>query len=85
MPNSFENITITVRHSFIEFITQLQQDYLANKDAWENHTLESFLDAMARYAFDIQGYYNNTGQAINADTPSWAVFADIMKGATVYE
>ena len=85
MNNSLENISIIDRQSFIQFITQLREDYLTNKDAWENHTLDSFLEAMARYASAIQGYYNNTGQNTNADTPSWAVFADILKGATIYE
>ena len=69
MNNSFDNITVTDRPTFIEFITQLHEDYLTNKEAWENQTLASFLEAMVQYASDIQGYYDNTGQAVNADTP----------------
>jgi hypothetical protein len=40
---------------------------------------------MARYSEDIQGYYDNTNQNIDANTPSWKLFADILLGAKIYE
>lgn len=40
---------------------------------------------MSSYTEDIQGYYNNMNQNVNADKASWEVFADIFKGAKMYE
>ena len=82
-------INVTDRQSFIHFLEAFRDDLIQNKNSWENKTLEDFLEAMAWYANDIQGYYDNRkneiGEHINADTPAWRVFADILKGASVYE
>jgi hypothetical protein len=44
---------------------------------------------MARYTEDIEGYYQNLAQQIvekiNPDDPTWLVFADMFRGAKVYE
>lgn len=40
---------------------------------------------MARYAEDLQGYYNNQKDAIDADVASWKTFSDIIKGGRIYE
>lgn len=79
------NIQVTNRQSFIRFLELLHQDFLENESEWENHTLSNFLEALAAYAMDIQGFYDNTNQNINADTASWKVFADIIRGAKIYE
>lgn len=79
------DIDVTDRQSFIKFLELLYQDYLNKQAEWENATLESFFQAMISYSEDIQAYYDNTNQIINADTPSWKVFADILKGAKIYE
>ncbi|MEJ0101616.1 MAG: hypothetical protein WDO19_03210 [Bacteroidota bacterium] len=76
---------MTDRQSFIKFLEQFHQDFLSNKENWENNTLESFLEALTHYAKDIQGFYDNTNQTIKADTASWKVFADMLQGAKVYE
>jgi hypothetical protein len=79
------NFKVTNRDSFIKFLESLRNDLLVNKEFWENRNLEDFLEAMAAYAEDIQGFYDNTEQNIIADEPSWQVFADIFKGAISYE
>ena len=80
---------VTDRKSFIEFLELFKEDLIRNKHQWENKTLEDFLEAMKRYSDDIQGYYDNNendlGEQINADVPSWRVFADILRGSRVYE
>ena len=76
---------INDRTSFIEFINLLHEDFIKQPETWENSTLGDFLEAMSRYTEDIDGYYANTNQNINADIPSWQVFADILKGSVVYE
>lgn len=76
---------ITDRKSFIHFLELLHQHLQTNPQEWENISLSDFLEAMLRYTEDIDGYYKNTNQAINADNASWQVFADILKGASIYE
>ncbi len=85
MKDALRNIKVTVRQTFIEFLELLRQDFLDNPDEWENKNLDDFLEAMSRYVGDIQGYYDNTKQNINADEGSWKVFADIFHGAKIYE
>lgn len=73
------------RKDFIEAVEILRTDYNKNPENWENITIDDFLNAIARYTDDIQGYYDNTGQNIDANIPNWKIFADIMKGASIYE
>lgn len=47
--------------------------------------MPGFLEALSAYTEDIQGYYDNLKQNINADKPDWQTFSDIFKGAKIYE
>ncbi|WP_313032302.1 hypothetical protein [Soonwooa sp.] len=85
MTNLISNFKILDRQSFIKFIDLLRQDLIENPENWENKKLDDFLEAISSYANDIQGYYNNSNQNINADEPNWQTFADILKGASIYE
>lgn len=73
------------RDNFISFVETLRADLLTDPEKWPRKTIDEYLEAIARYARDIQGYYDNTGQAVNADNPDWKTFSDILKGATIYE
>ena len=79
--NEFE---VTDRMSFVKFLELLREDLKTNSGAWENKSLENFLEALSSYAEDVQGHYDHTSK-INADIPSWKTFADIFKGARIYE
>lgn len=79
------NTQVTDRASFAKFIGELLESLQKDKGSWENDTLERFLEAMQAYTLDIQGYYNNIEAGQDADHPSWKVFADILRGASVYE
>ena len=73
---------ITSREEFVEFIKFLISTYGATK--WENSNLISYLDAMANWTEDMDGYYANQ----NIELPQnidWKIFANILVGATVYE
>jgi hypothetical protein len=76
---------ISSRQEFISFLETFRRNLIENPDEWENKNLEDFLEAMIRYTDDLQGYYDNTKQTINADMPDWQVFADILAGARIYE
>lgn len=83
-----QDFKVTDRESFVKFLSLLHKDLKTNSSDWENKTLGDFLEAMISYTEDIQGYYNNKepkGEVINDDIPSWSIFADIFKGAKIYE
>ena len=54
MTEKLLNFKVKDRKSFIEFLGLLRQDF--EKNNWENNNLSDFLEAMERYANDIQGY-----------------------------
>jgi hypothetical protein len=83
--NSVFSFEVTNRQSFVKFLDLLLKDYHDNSEEWENRTLPEFLEAMSRYAEDIQGYYDNMNLKVNADKADWSTFADIFKGAVIYE
>jgi hypothetical protein len=85
MTEDLSNFKVTDRQSFSKFIELLREDLLNNSDSWENKNLDDFLEAMSRVTEDAQGYYDNTKQNVNADQPTWQIFADIFKGSTMYE
>lgn len=85
MNDSINNFKVIDRQTFIEFLEMLRKDFLDNPESWGNKTLPDFLEALSSYTEDIQGYYNNMKQDINADQPNWQTFADLFKGATIYE
>ena len=85
MKEQLSKYKVTNRESFIKFLDLLFQDFKENPECWENKNLGDFLEAMSSYSADIQGYYDNTNQKVDANEASWQLFADILKGATMYE
>ncbi|WP_024773023.1 DUF7660 family protein [Aquimarina macrocephali] len=78
-------INIQSKREFISFLKGLLEEHQKHPENWKNNTIEEFLEAMIRYSKDVQHYYNNTDQDINSDEAQWKVFADIIKGASIYE
>ncbi|KUJ50450.1 hypothetical protein [Chryseobacterium sp. JAH] len=73
------------KQEFIHFMENLKTDFIENKEKWENKTIEDYLEAMSRYVEDIDGYYENTNQDIDLEKIDWKVFADLLKGSSIYE
>jgi hypothetical protein len=71
------------KKEFTQFIDNLRADFIENKEQWENKTIEDYLEAVSRYIEDIDGYYTN--QEIDLEKVDWKVFADILKGSSMYE
>ncbi len=85
MNDTLNDFKVTDRQTFIKFLDLLRKDFLYNSENWENKSLPDFLEALSAYTKDIQGYYDNMKQDVNADQPNWQTFADIFKGAIIYE
>jgi len=85
MSTDVETVIVDSRAAFAGFLGLLRQELAVAPEHWENNSLPAFLEAMEAYASDIDGFYQNTGQAIDADVPSWQNFANILRGARMYE
>jgi hypothetical protein len=75
---------ISSRADFVAFVHQLQQDWKENPSAWENRDLSSFLEGMAAWVDDMDGYFQNQGQEPPAQ-PTWKLLGTILLAARVYE
>lgn len=76
--------TIKTKEDFINFVHSLQEDLNNKPGEWGNHTLDSYLSGIASWTKDMNGYYVNIGKPVPEDI-NWAVFADILKAASIYE
>jgi len=67
-----------------KFVENLRQDLLANPDKWENENLDTFLNALAAWVSDLDGYYLNNKKQIPEAT-TWQTVALILLAARSYE
>ena len=75
---------VNSKAEFLRFLWELRADLEHNPEAWENVTLDRFLEAMAAWTADCEGYYRNVEQPVPSDA-SWRFLADILAAARVYE
>lgn len=75
---------VTSRDDLVELLRRLKSDLESKPDGWANADLPSFLEAMAAWIDDMDGYYANQGQPIPT-TPSWRTVADILMAGRCYE
>ena len=80
-----EPALVATREDMAAFVSEIRHDLLANPEKWENVTLERFLAALSSYIEDVPGYLENTSAPVNAEVPSWQLFATVLCGARVYE
>lgn len=76
--------SIATRNDLAEFIRELRVSLSDAPSEWENHDLGSYLEAMAAWLDDMDGYYKNRGEPVPAQ-PDWKVLAQILAAARVYE
>lgn len=67
-----------------EVIEQMLQDLRKNPDAWENVTLDGFLEALGALVGSADALERNAGRQPPV-APSWALFATLIHGASGYE
>ena len=78
-----ERTRIESRQELVDLIFKL----LDENDAieWENETAYSFLQALAAWLNDADGFYRNINEARDPNNASWQLFADALQAAAVYE
>lgn len=72
------------RGDFIEIIRELIDDFNKNSSEWENVTIVDFLGGMVNFVEDMDGYYININENLDADNITWRIAADIILSATTY-
>jgi hypothetical protein len=68
----------------VSFVAEFRADYAANSEEWSNCDLSAFLDALAAWCSDMDGYYANMGEDLHKISP-WRVVADMLMAARIYE
>lgn len=84
MPMTSPPDRVDSKEALASFVRDLRRDYADNDDSWGNADLGDFLEALAAWIDDADGWYRNTGR----DLPphgDWAFFARALSAATVYE
>lgn len=76
--------SISSKEDFTKFLGTLLEDLQSGRSAWENNTLDEYLDGIKSWTEDMDGYYINMGKPIPEDV-NWQVFAEILTAATRYE
>lgn len=77
--------TISSHVDLAIFIQNLRQNLINCPNDWQNMNLVDFLDALASWTEDIDGYYENTGQKERLDQLDWKTFAEMLMAARIYE
>jgi hypothetical protein len=72
------------REELVTFIRMLACDLREQPDAWENRDLPSYLDAMAAWIEDMDGYFLHKGEQ-PPEQPSWKLLSEILMAARSYE
>jgi hypothetical protein len=73
------------RQQLIGHLFRLMDDFDGAGNHWQNQDIYTFLQAMAAWLDDCDGFYRNFGKPIDVDQPSWQLFADMLSAAAVYE
>lgn len=76
--------TLGSKEDFVEFVRLLVEDLRTRSSPWENDTLESYLEGLAGWTEDMDGYFKNMQLPVPANV-DWKLFANILMAAKIYE
>lgn len=71
------------RLEFARFVELLRDDLERNRDSWQNIELDAFLSAFSGFLEASPLFYSTWKIGINAEEPSWRLFADAFLAARV--
>jgi hypothetical protein len=77
--------TINTRQDLAEFIQALLRDLETNQQEWENPQLERYLDALAAWTTDMDGYFRNVHGHPGPEQPTWRIIGYMLLAARTYE
>lgn len=73
------------KSKFIAFLVLLREDFINNKDEWENDTLDRYFDGLIGFSTDMTGYFKNAGKEVDTENISWNMMAEMLLAASIYE
>jgi hypothetical protein len=83
--SEFEDVRkIKTKEDFVVFVRSLSEDYYNNQESWENKDIGTFLEALAAWTDDMEGYYLNQGCPM-PEKPDWEMIANMLNAAKLYE
>lgn len=81
------NITgkkIETKEDFVSFVYGLSNNYREHPESWSNDNIGTYLEALAAWVEDKDGYYLNQGQPV-PEKPDWQTITDMLFAAKYYE
>ncbi|ETX07082.1 MAG: hypothetical protein ETSY2_13265 [Candidatus Entotheonella gemina] len=75
---------IQTRDEFVIFVHHLLQDLHERPEQWKNASLEAYLEAVASWVQDMDGYYRNRGEKAPKHL-TWQHLGEILLAAKIYE
>ncbi len=75
---------IESRTDFVIFVQKLINDFRLHPDEWENQQLDRYLESVAAWTEDMDGYFLNRGEKSPTVT-SWRLLGQILLAAKYYE
>lgn len=75
---------INGKEDFTRYIELLVESLRKNPNEWGNSNLPDYLEAVANWTDDMEGYYKNNNVPL-PENINWKVFATILTAARIYE
>lgn len=75
---------INSKEDFVNFVELLVANLNSNPNEWVNKTLSEYLEGVASWTEDMEGYYQNNNIPV-PENINWKVFANILMAAKMYE
>jgi hypothetical protein len=75
---------INGKEDFTRYIELLVENLRKNPNEWGNNNLPDYLEAVANWTDDMEGYYKNNNVPL-PENINWKVFATILTAARIYE
>ncbi len=76
--------TIATKDEFISFIEKLKNDRIEKPEEWENPDIQSYLEGISSWVYDMEGYYENIGKNM-PDNINWNFIATLFYVGKIYE
>ena len=76
--------SVETRDDFVVFMQNLLRDWRQHPEHWENASLEAYLEAIAAWVQDMDGYHCNRGELMPAHL-TWKSLCEILLAARIYE
>ena len=75
---------VSTRNDFVSYVSELSKDCRENPEAWQNSNLATYLEALAAWVEDMDGFYLNQGLPV-PEKPDWKTVAEMLTAAKCYE